>query len=188
LSTSGHRVLSPEQFKKALGQLSKIDKAKLLAAARVFAFGTDNGPDDLLQEAIARTLAGIRTCPERADVSVFLKNAMRSIAYSDRKVDESHNPFISLEAEAAAGREISTAVRTAEENHIAADDSADRIAALEELFTDDANALTIVMGDVDGMSPEELQTMTGLDKKQYASARRRIKRKMAQAFPNGWSR
>jgi RNA polymerase sigma-70 factor (ECF subfamily) len=54
------------------------------------------------------------------------------------------------------------------------------------LFDDDPEARDIVEGTMEGLSPGELRELTGLDKTAYASKRRLIRRRIENAYPEGW--
>lgn len=62
-----------------------------------------------------------------------------------------------------------------------------RIAALEELFADDDDALLMIWADLEETSKEEIKMQHDLNDKAYATIRRRIRRKIEGRFPNGWA-
>ena len=53
---------------------------------------------------------------------------------------------------------------------------------IQEIFADDPQAQAIVIGDMEGWSPEEIKEMEPMDDKQYASARRRVRRALEREF------
>ena len=57
------------------------------------------------------------------------------------------------------------------------------LARIEEVFRHDGNALKVMAGMAIGMSPQEIQQETGMNKTQYASTQRRIRRRLAREFP-----
>jgi hypothetical protein len=59
-------------------------------------------------------------------------------------------------------------------------------AAVLDLFADDPIAEVMVVGIMEEMDGEELRALTGLDGTAFASKRRLIRRRIDEAFPNGW--
>ena len=68
-----------------------------------------------------------------------------------------------------------------------AEDVSLRIAALEELFADDDDALLMVWADLEETPKEEIKMQHDIDDKAYATIRRRIRRKIERRFPDGWT-
>jgi hypothetical protein len=85
----GKTIRSRAEFETAIGGFSDGHWARLDGLARSFAFGTGWDPDDLLQEAITRTLQGTRNCPTSVDVMKHLADTMSSIADTERS--KGHN-------------------------------------------------------------------------------------------------
>jgi DNA-directed RNA polymerase specialized sigma24 family protein len=186
VSKSGSRALTREEFIEAYTALSKAAQVKLLRAAEILAFKTNMSGDDLLQEAVVRAIDGERNCPAGMPLTTFLYGAMRSIADAERKSLAREGAKVGLEVLAEVGAEPASPGRNAEEAMIAADDFSARVTALLDLFADDEPALMVVMGDLDEIPAEELRQMVGLDKTGFATVRKRIRRKLADAYPNGW--
>ena len=57
---------------------------------------------------------------------------------------------------------------------------------LEELFADDDEAQLILMGEMDELTAEEIREIGEIDATTYASARRRMRRRIDKEFPDGW--
>lgn len=176
--------LQPEQIHQALETLPTADWTRLRMVANALSRTGRVEPEDLLQGAIERALDGRRVCPIGIDVVRFLAEAMKSIASdaakaarrrpSSARLDD--QPDIDARSEAVDERLIS---------------ESEAIAIREEvlkLFDDDEVAKTIVEGDMDEMTPDELQNVLNVDGKTYASARRKIRRRIDNNFPNGWRR
>ena len=56
-----------------------------------------------------------------------------------------------------------------------------------DLFDNNLVALTVAEGIMEEIPPKEIQELTGLDPKGYASTRRLIRRHIDKSFPKGWS-
>lgn len=176
--------LSAAEFQAALEELGSGDLGRLERAARHLSAGTEFGPDDLLQEAVCRTLEEERVCPRHVGITAFLYNAMKSIASALRKRGIGYPPHDSLDFEEGGGAVAPG--RSAEELLVARADYSEGVRALQALFDDDPQALLVVMGDLDGVEAAELKELAGMDDKTFATVRRRIRRKIEKAFPGGW--
>jgi DNA-directed RNA polymerase specialized sigma24 family protein len=186
VSKSGSIALTREEFIHAYTALSKAAQVKLLRGAEALAFKTNMTGDDLLQEAVLRTIEGERICPNGTTLTTFLFGAMRSIAGSARKSLAREGANLNAEVLAGIDTEAPSPDRNPEEELIAKDDFSARVTALLDLFADDEQASMVVMGDLDGIAAEELRQMVELDKTGFATVRKRIRRKLADAYPNGW--
>lgn len=181
-------AFSVEELRTALEQLSATENVRLMKAAGFFVLGTTMEPAELLGEAVARALDGTRSCHHNLGIVPFLIGAMKSIAWADRDAYKALPRVTSLSVASAetAALQVSTKKRNAEEELIAQEDYEEQRAALEKLFADDEPAFLVVTGDMDDMSADEIRAALAIDLKAYASIRRRIRRKINQAFPGGW--
>jgi DNA-directed RNA polymerase specialized sigma24 family protein len=186
VSKSGSKALTREEFVQAYTALSEAAQVRLLRNAEVLSFKTNMSGEDLLSEAVLRTIEGERNCPVGTTLTTFLYGAMRSIADAERRSLATEGTQIGLETLAEDGVEPANLERNAEEAIMARQDYSARVTALLDLFAGDDVALLIVMGDLDETPAEELREMAGLDKTGYASVRRRIRRTLAAAYPQGW--
>lgn len=182
-------TLSIAELRAALDALSEPDLVRLRKIARIYAGGTNLEPDDLLQEAVLRALNGNRTCPKGVALLTFLANAMRSIAWAARertKSDPVAQASEDVTDEASTASQVGTPGRSPEEDIIAREEQKRGQDALLDLFGDDEQALQMLMGDLDDLPAEEVRTMWNMDKKTYASTRRRIRRKIERKLHDGW--
>lgn len=179
---------SVAEIQAALEEFGSDDLGRLERAARQLSVGTGMGPDDLLQEAIRRALEGERTCPCEVEISVFLYNVMKSIASASRKQISRRPRHESLDEDenAEPASRVASRERSVEELLVARADYSEHLKALQALFDDDEQALLVVMGDLDGESATVLKDMGAMDDKVLATVRRRIRRKIEKAFPEGW--
>lgn len=72
-------VLSPRQVRSALSSIDVGPGSHLMRMARYFAFPAEMDPDDLLQDALVRSLS-TRACPAGLGIKPFINGVMRSIA------------------------------------------------------------------------------------------------------------
>ncbi len=183
--------LSADELRATLDGLTEADWLRLGKIARTFSYTHRLGPDDLLQIALERALAGSRRCPRKVDVFRFLAEVMRSIA-SDHAKSFKRKPELRL-----VPRHDDDDGQPVEYDHpdptpnpevaLASEQGAERIlASLLAVFADDAVAQTIVEGIAEGMGAQELRELTALNETEYASKRRLIRRRLEKAFPEGW--
>lgn len=177
---------STQEVEGALVTLSSANKARLRYAAQLRSIGlTGVGWEDLLSEAAARALSGARRWPKDVPFVAFMMQTVRSIAS-----EEWHR--LSMR-----GETLESDLHTNDHNHgesvlaeLALDTlSPERIAQarsalreIEEFFTDDPEALSVIRGLALGHSPEETQVEAGMSAVSYASTQRRIRRTLAKYF------
>lgn len=183
-------VFDPDEIRAAIDGLAVIDLARLRRAGRLLAFGLACEADDLIGEAVAATLSGTRTCPRRMALVPFLIGAMRSIASAARGAAGRVETAVSFEATGTDGRPLVVPVDpepTAETRLLATEDKAERIAALENLFADDEQALLMLWADLELTPKEDIMIMNDLDDTAYATIRRRMRRAINGRYPAGWT-
>ena len=170
-------------FIAALNALAPTDLLRLRKKSGFRAMGTGMEGDDLLNEAVQRTLEDNgRNCPADVPVAVYLDNAMRSIADGEREKYARRRPV-------GDGHDENSPVgKLADGNPSPADAALDRIELqrvvdrIQEIFADDPQAQAVVIGDMEGWSPEEIREMEPMDDKQYAAARKRVRRALEREF------
>jgi RNA polymerase sigma-70 factor (ECF subfamily) len=181
-------TLTVDELGDAIRSFSRADKLRLRKAGCLFSGGTELDWESLLQEAVLRALDGTRRCPRSAPPVKFLINAMRSLASAERDsvtLRPTPEPLSATRTEGAA-LSVPEPGRDAEALLLAREDYALRLAALEDLFSDDEEGLMIVMGDMDGLDADAIRELTGLDHKGLATARRRIRRRVEAKYPGGF--
>lgn len=175
--------LDNESFIAELKALKCSDLIRLRKKSAYRALGTGMEGNDLLNEAICRTLEKDgRNCPANVPIGVYLDNAMRSIADSEREKYIRQVPVGDWDEE-------NSEVNKSMDNNLSSDDAVldsieleqivDRI---QDIFADDPQAQAIVIGVMEGWSPKEIKEMEPMDDKQYASARRRVRRALDREF------
>ena len=181
-------ILSPSESADELNRLSEADLRRLERIARLRTIGL-NELDwrDLLHDAVTRLLDGSRHCPRGLSLVVFLRETMRSIV-SDHWRRRSASPIL-LEAELpqAEDGERSGIVENAPDlttNPEREASAAETLTSIEEVFRNDPAAMFVIVGMVDGKSPNEIQEEANMNPTRYATTQRRIRRKLARAFPD----
>jgi len=175
------------QTLNAFEALTDADLLALRKAAAIRLRGTQyTEPTDLLYEALTRCLDGRRRWPMKVPFPLFLANAMKSIAHSDR---ESHDARrVDRESDLATLArpdplaELAPSAPSAEDNAIAAEEFRIARARAEELqsaFKDDPAARAVVSGWLSELSSSELMAKHSLSPKEYDAARKRVARKAA---------
>lgn len=183
-------TLDIDEVRDAISALTAADILRLQRVGSAYGFGIGADGMDLVNEAISRTLSGVRACPRDVPFVVFLSNAMRSIASSERaKVKEEpmlERMTVGLEDRPAVFDQPSVG-RNAEETVLAREDAEARLKTLEQLFADDEEAQLVLMGDLDEMPAADIRAISGWSEQDYASVRRRMRRKLSVAYPDGWA-
>ena len=167
--------LTQQQVRAAIAAIDFRANSKLRRMARIRAFTAGIDAEDILQEAILRTLTS-RSCPAGLKMEYFLMAVMRSIAsaiIARRKRDE-----------ARYCNELDLMV-----SPLAPDEAceiAERANAWREAFDKvvggSAQIEKVVDGIGQGMCGRALADFVSTDQAQLASLRRTIKRRVARAY------
>lgn len=183
---------SAEDVQAALRGLSKADEKKLAMIAAVFwerrIEGTSEGwqgPDDLLQEAILRTLAGDKRWRRSVSMVKHLDRAMENIA-GHAAARHAKTPVHS----GGEGNPDEGEVRTRGLQRSAPrpfDSVVDYEAAIRDdlvvarrLFADDQEALRLLESQSQGRTASEIQHLFGIGKTQYDTIAKRIRRRLGR--------
>lgn len=173
-------VLSVAELKSQLDGLSQADWIRLERAANTLCWGLAIEPQDLLNEIFCRALEGRRKCPTNVPVNVFLMGGMESIVSAHLK-KRSHDV---VEQAVIANSSDCEEVDSFLDRHCDLDTPEEILLAqqtldkYEKLFSDNETAQMVLMGQIDGYSPLEIQEMCGLKPVEYASNLRFIRRKL----------
>lgn len=178
----GERVATPQEAQDAIEGLQDADYTKLMLIAMSFTKARLRGsvvePEDLVQDAIAKTLDGRRKWNRNVSIIKHLDRVMES--------DSGH------EAEKRVARDLRL---------LPEDDAAEpaakqprpeaRLTALDELegllalFADDQPVLDLLRLKGDGLSASEIQRELGMGKTQYDTVTKRIRRRLAKHLAEG---
>lgn len=182
---------SREEMETAIRAFTDAQWARLGRVGRRYAWRCRWDPDDLVQEAIARALAGSRNCPADVDVVKFLAEAIRGIADDEAakaEIATRHVPIVAPGEEAPGAADVEDERLNAEQRALEAGNLAEIRAAVLALFDDDPVARDLADGVMEDMSKAELCEMLDLDDKSYATKRRFIRRRVDERWPRGWER
>jgi DNA-directed RNA polymerase specialized sigma24 family protein len=179
--------LSPDEVKTALDALTPKDIAVLSQAADFLCFinGLDQ-PDELLQEALTRALAGQRKCRRNLAFVPFLYGSMRSIASAAAKAAKRSriDPFADLEEAEEAEQLSADAVDLVDPERLAV--ARDALQKLNEIFKDDEEVLIVIESMASGLKGDELRKSLGLSKTEHDTIRKRMHRR-SKPFAKIWS-
>lgn len=145
--------------------------------ARLRALGTRTHAEDLMQEAVTRTLAGQRQWPEGVPFVAFLAQTMRSIAFEER-ADAAQ---VVLHSEAAPALEADEAVWPEPSDDVTPEReyaARQALRAVDELFDGDDEARAVLSAVAENRPAEEIKAERGLTQTQYATILRRIRRRL----------
>lgn len=199
---SGCIAATHEEVAQAIEGLTDADLIRLDKAAAILLGGTGYAsPKDLLHEALARALQGGlgpdgRHWPRDVPFTVFVKNAMKSIADASRHslpVTEEILAGDLVDSDSVDGDPIEvfgTSVSSVEAQVIELEDcsaedtqDAEDLAAVNAHFRHDDQVSWIIMGVQDGIPAREIQELSGMSSTQYETAHRRFRRGLEKLFP-----
>lgn len=181
-------LLTAAELRSALEALRPADLVRLRIKANALAPGSGMESEDLLQEALRRTLEenGGRNCPRNVKVVTFLGNVIRSIASHARTEwarempigatdDHQDDPIVDAPDPAPSP----------EEAVVGRLDHGQTIERIETMFEGDPKAQAIIIGNAEGWSPDEIREMEPMSDQEYAAARKRVRRAFLREFPRG---
>jgi DNA-directed RNA polymerase specialized sigma24 family protein len=148
--------------------VTETELLRLKAIAHLQARGLppEVGWADLLQEAFARILDGSRRRPPSLPMVNFVAGIMRSIrsdVWARSRREAAQPPQLGNSDEQVLDPERSLA-------------AVQELAAIQQLFEDDAQILTIIAGLAQDKSSEQIRGAAGMTKTEYDSARKRMRR------------
>ncbi|WBL82127.1 RNA polymerase subunit sigma-24 [Bradyrhizobium xenonodulans] len=181
--------LSIHEVTARIRAMSAEDKLRFIKDSNYLSFGDARSPADLRQEAIRRALDGTRKCPANLSITGFLRGAMRSIAWADRKAGACRPKIGPVPNTGPASRntvEIADPRLSAEDRILEGDRAEEIRDSILALFEDDAVAHQLAQGMMDGEQGIELRELLELSETEFASKRRLVRRRIDVAFPKGW--
>lgn len=162
-----------------LEAITEQDLRYLRACAGRMCLGDVVSPDDLVQEALARTVLGDRTWRKDVALRTQLVSTMKSVLHAWRKA-RGRNPEVQWQ-EAVDGFVLEDG--DGEMSHA---DPAYEVRLTEQLdevgafLASDPAARDVMHGALAGYEGEELEIVTGLSAEQIIAARKRIARKIGK--------
>lgn len=174
-------VASEAEAREAIEGLSKADYAKLMLIARGFARARLRGSaveaEDLLQEAIVKTLDGRRTWNRRVSILKHLDRVMESDAGHIAERRDTH-----YSVPMAKGPDV-PATRADDPNvRVVARQDLDN---LLELFAGEKEALEVLNLKGEGFSASEIRQVLGISSTQYDTVTKRVRRRLAKHLSEG---
>lgn len=170
------KFATPQEARYAIENLLDADHIKLLIIARSFAKirlkGTVFEPEDLLQDAITKTLDGRRRWNRRVSIIKHLDRVMESDAGHVAEQQVARNVVQLPEGDT----ELSTPQLSPEARFQIRDELENLLA----LFAEDEIALKLLRLKRDGFSASEIQQELGIEKKQYETVTKRIRRRIVK--------
>jgi hypothetical protein len=139
------------------------------------------GPQEILNEAVRRTLDGSRICPTNLSFTKFISGVMRSIAAELRNRTSGFTANFAL----CAGGPDALAVPDPAPRPDEITANARQVAALMNLFIDRPEAQIMLEGQMNGFTAQEIRSAVGLNAVSYASIRRLIRRRIDNAVAAG---
>lgn len=167
------RTSPKEELHAAICGLSKGEFVRLRSAAMAF---DQHRHEDLLQEAISRTLSGERRWHEGVAFYWHLHEAMRSIAWNWHKKQDERLVLESQSEESSSGAGLlaeTGGTTDSPERQLDADLMLERII---ETCAADPIVLALVKGKLQGKTGRELREELNLDEKDFNAAAQRLRR------------
>ena len=181
-------IVSSSESANALRGLSEADLRRLERIARLRTIGlNDLDWRDLFHDAVTRLLDGSRRWPRSLSLVVFLRETMRSIASDHWRRRSASRIVLEAELPRAEDGKRSGVVENAPDlttNPERKASAAETLASIEEVFLDDPEAMLVIVGMANGKAPNDIQEEADMNPTRYATTQRRIRRKLARAFPD----
>lgn len=142
----------------------------------VLAAGLLKTGEDLLHDAVERTLDGRRRYRQDLDISTYLHYAMRSIASAEREKERREEPLGDPSDESSNINRIASPESPSESTVIEQIDRRQMWAHLREALADDQNALAILERRLEGWTNEDIMELESMDPGRFHAARKRFLR------------
>jgi hypothetical protein len=169
-------VLSTAELEAALDGMVPGDWTRLRKLAHYLAMSRGGEADDLVQEALTRSLEGRRRCPKGLSIVKFLSMVMRSLA---SEVSESRKKgLVPVAVSGEVFERVALDMPSPEAATISKIDGGAMLQRVEAAVDGDDELGFLLMGIGDGMKGVSLQGFVGLDAKGLASAQRRLQRRL----------
>lgn len=179
---SGDRVATPQEARDAIEGLQVADYTKLMLVAKSFAKARLRGsvvePEDLVQDAITKTLDGRRKWNRDVDIIKHLDRVMESDSghEADKRVARDLRLLPEDEATELAAEQPRPEARLM---------AIDELEGVLGLFGDDQPALDLLRLKGNGLDASEIQRELGIGKTQYDTVTKRIRRRIAKYIASG---
>lgn len=183
MTDTGDDFRSLADAERAIADLTaeEVIKLRLYARYRLIFRSHELTEDELISEAVVRTLDGIRRWNKKLGVLEHLIGAMRSIAGDQRRSKQAKSEIIVEDVECA---------RPDEPEEISSDagvslESEQTVSAIFEAFEGDYHSSLVIQGIINGEKRREALARTDMSEKEYGAARKRIVRKLIKMKEGG---
>ena len=169
-----------QEARTAIEHLQNTDYTKLMLIARSFAIrlrGTVANPEDLVHEAIVKTLDGRQRWKRSVSILKHLDRVMESDSGHMAEKQAAHGT-----SQLLAGQAESAAQFPDPETRLTALDELDELLAL---FTEDKAVLELLHLKGGGLSASKIQRELGMGTTQYDTVTKRIRRRLAKHQSEG---
>ena len=170
------RVSNDAEFREALDALTQVQLQRLRLQGAALASGLLMTGEDLLHEAVIRTLDGSRRYPQGLGVSTYLGNAMRSIASATREKDRRQEPLGDPNDESSNIHRIASPEPTPEATAIRRIVLSEMLARHRKILAGDQDALAILQCRLEGFKDKEIMERESMDPRRFHAARKRLLR------------
>jgi len=175
-------VCSLAEVEEAVGRLTPVEIVQLrqFARARLVFSDRELSEDELISEALARSLEGTRHWNRKLNIVQHLIGVMRSLAGDQRRTRQAKSEIL---AEDVGCSEEFIADETIEITDIL--DTETILSVIFRTFQDDGHSMIILKGLLEGEKRQETMSRSGLSEREYGAARKRITRRMVQMRDGG---
>jgi hypothetical protein len=192
--TLDDEVLAPDEVAAAIEALKDADLTRLAKIAKWYIkqkppWINQNEYLELVDEAVSRLMDGTRKCPRSVGIVQALRGIMRSIVSDEIKKWLREHGEPSARLRTVDGENVPEPIQyrsptlDPEQQLIRQEEVAEQLRKRIEilrLFKDKLPVQKILEGMLNGLRGEALQEWSGLGDKEYASARRMIRRRLEQ--------
>jgi DNA-directed RNA polymerase specialized sigma24 family protein len=169
--------LTVAEMHDSIETISEADTARLETAAQGFSRIRGVEADDLLQEAITRTLEGERTCKRGVPLVSFICGVMKSLVSEEIEARKKGlRPTAVLRNGEPILPDAPTGDPSPERAAISAIDHRATLTAIEAAAVGDEKVQLLIEGIYDKMRGAELQQLLDVDEKSLAAVRKRFSR------------
>jgi DNA-directed RNA polymerase specialized sigma24 family protein len=159
----------------SISRLSDGEVARLVSAAKAFSRLCAVPAEDLLQEAYARALEGVRNCRRQTNIVAFLCGVMKSLTSQEIEARKSgFRPVSVMRNGESILPDVAADSVSPEQSAASAINDRTALAKIDALVAGDEQLQLLIEGIDDQMRGAELQELLGLNEKGLAALRRKL--------------
>lgn len=180
-------VFSLSEIREKFNNFSEADWIRLGKISDSKCWGLAINGDDLLNEVLCRTLEGKRKCPIDVPVLIFLCRAMESLvsAYLRKRNNDALEQAIVPNTDDADNENTIFDLKPSLDTPDEILHAKQILEKIDQAFSGDEKAQMVLMGQIDDLSPQEIQEIAGLSPVKYASTLRSIRRRLDKLEAEG---